>query len=94
MAGSKTKIEFELIYDALNDKGYWVLRSDAVKLESVQPHRWEVIEEHMDNFEAVSKLAGPKPDVLVEEVVLTRKDNEEATDNSNTITENSTAEGK
>lgn len=76
MAGSKTKITFDLIYDAHLDKAYWVLRSDGVKLENVQPHRWEVIEEHMSNYDAVCKLAGPMPDVLVEEVAITRSDNE------------------
>lgn len=75
MAGSKAAITPALIYDALNDQAHWVYRSVANRLEEAQPHRWEVIDEYMINYDAVSKLAGPKPAVLVEEVVITRTDN-------------------
>lgn len=78
MPGSKTVADLELIYDALYDKAYWVLRSVSRTLENSQSHRWEVIEEGFSNYEVVSKLAGPKPVVLVEEVVQPKQgvDNE------------------
>ena len=37
-------------------------------LENLAPV-YEVIDESMSNYEAVAKLAGPMPEVLVEEVV-------------------------
>lgn len=95
MAGSKAVVTFYLLYDALNDAAYWALNSDCTKLELAQPQRWSVIEVGQENYEVISKMAGPKPEVLVEEVTQhTRKDNEETADDGYTVYSDNLAKRK
>lgn len=76
MAGSKTAVNFHLLYDALNDAAYWAINSDCTKLELAQPQRWSVVGEDQHNYSILVAMAGPKPEVLVEEITQpTRKDN-------------------
>lgn len=77
MAGSKTTINFHLVYDNQEDKAYWVLYSTASFLQE-RGLRYELIDTDAVNYEVVAKLAGPKPEVLVEEVTQPkqRTDNE------------------
>lgn len=69
MPGSKTLAVFHLVYDCINDKAYWSLWSAARVISEAQPYRWEIVDPDSPNYEVVSKMAGPKPEVLVEEVV-------------------------
>lgn len=78
MAGSKTEINLHLIYDALNDKAYWALNSTCSILELAQPQRWVVINSDQDNYSVVSKLAGPIPKILVEEVIQRKQGTDNA----------------
>ena len=67
MAGSKTLVPLDLVYNTLDDTAGWYIRSVARTLENARSDL-EIITEDMPNYEAVAKLAGPKPEKLIEEV--------------------------
>ena len=73
MAGSKTLVPLDLVYNSRDDVAGWYIRSVARVLENSRPYL-EIISEDMPNYQAIAKLAGPKPEKLVEEVSQPNKE--------------------
>jgi len=68
MAGSKSEATLVLLYDVLEDKATWAIKSAALRAEAARPWQYYVVWDDDPNYSAIAKLAGPKPQVLVEEV--------------------------
>ena len=68
MAGSKTLASIVLVYNNKDDKAYWVYTSVGTKLEELETV-WEVIPQDASNYQVLADMAGPKPVILVEEVI-------------------------
>ena len=67
MSGSKSLVSVVLFFDHEQQKAEWKIKSEALRLEQMYSHV-EIVGEHDMEYEYYSKLAGPKPEVLVEEV--------------------------
>ena len=72
MPGSKSLVSVVLFFDHEQQKAEWKIKSEALRLEQMYSHV-EVIEEHAMEYEYYAAKAGPKPEVLVEEVSETKQ---------------------
>lgn len=68
MAGSKSEAPLVILYDMVEDKATWAVKSYARRTEEAFPNTYQVIWEDDPSYEAIAKLAGPKPVLMVEEV--------------------------
>lgn len=75
MAGSKTPVTFILAYNWATDEAKWVTKSELFRMEGADLHWCEIYQDEDDGYEIISKLAGKKPEVFIEEVIQPRKDN-------------------
>ena len=72
MSGSKSLVSVVLFFDHEQQKAEWKIKSEALRLEQMHSHV-EIVGEHDMEYEYYAKLAGPKPEVLVEEVSETKQ---------------------
>ena len=73
MAGSKSLVSVVLFFDHEHQKAEWKIKSEALRLEQMYSHV-EVVGENAMEYEYYSKMAGPKPQILVEEVAQVKQE--------------------
>jgi hypothetical protein len=69
MPGSKSEVTLVLLYDGQEDTASWAIKSAAILAARAYPHRWTIIWDNYEEYEYISKMAGEKPQMLVEETV-------------------------
>ena len=75
MPGSKTLVSVVLFFDHEQQKAEWKIKSEALRLEQTYSHM-SIIDSGDMEYEYYAKIAGPKPEVIVEEVAQTKQGDE------------------
>lgn len=62
MSRSREPLDQVLVYDCLNDQAFWMTPAKASRIRAANPY-FEQIDEVAPNYQAVLRLAGPKPEI-------------------------------
>ncbi len=68
MAGSRSETSLVLLHDYTTGITTWAIKSAARLAKIAQPYKYFIVWETDPDYAGYEKAAGPKPEILVEEV--------------------------
>lgn len=75
MPGSKAEASLVLLHDYTTGVTTWAIKSAARRAKEAQRYKYFIVWEGDHDYWIYEKAAGPKPQMLVEEVIQPNKEN-------------------